>query len=539
MNYRRQQENTHYARYLILAIFILVAAVRIIRLARFDIFYDEAMTVYEAVHWERFFTGRYWFYPPLSGMIHALWIHFFKSLFGIRLLEALFGLAGVAMAGRFANRLFEEKTALATLLIFGLSPFHIYYSREIRCYAIFSFVAILSWDIFLTVLRNPSYRTFIVFTLSTTALFYTNYFSIFIVLSQFTVIWFYHQPVKRKIQLSGCMIGAGILFLPWVSQMLWITDRILIKGQSIVPPTTWKTPFIISRALIAGYAPPEWSGNLFTVLLFAAVIIGFINRHNKQGLMFIGLFLLPFAYCLAVSLLFDFDFVWARYLIFLNFPLFIYAAAGMVSCRLPLRLSFIGIAVLFELYALNYQYRNVFHRISWDFCVRPRKEWYSSAAFIRDHLQPGDAIGHACNSSYYPYWFYNTFRNGVTQGEVLDIDGKHLTHLMELFPLPEQKDDYPDYPVDVDGFIAGAKRLWFVASEWDIDDPKSFDTHFARELKRYLDKRYPVIMYQNFYGAPVILYDLSTPLEGSNGNNAESSTQTDTGTENRAGNRVK
>ncbi|MBN1550067.1 glycosyltransferase family 39 protein [bacterium] len=502
-----------------LFVFVCIAALRSWRLTRLDIFYDEAITVYEAFTWKGFFWGHYWFYPPLHGLLTAIWIKCSTHLLWIRLFSVLAGLGTVIIVYYTAKQLFTRSTAFISLILFGLSPLHVYYSREIRNYALFTLLYSACWYIFITIIDKDTTPKLIGFSLMLIALLYTHYYSGFVIAGLAGTMLMINRSWKWKTRIAVYMILAGTCYLFWVSRMLWFTDRLMNHGTYIAAPVTLKTVYHVLRIIAGGYESPTWLADGLLIVLGGLIGLSVINGKRMPALCFIGMFALPLLICLATGVIMDYNYLWPRYVAFLTVPMCLFAAHGMIFLnRIPRILITVLISGSFLL-SLSFQYRNIFHQLHWGQGVRPKKEWYRSAEYIRHHYQEGDVIGHACLSSTFPYWYYLTVHYGMNHGVLLDIDHLHANYLAKTYGMPEFSYEYLAVPIEIKYLPSQYQRLWFVASEWDIDSPDSFDTQFMHLLTRNLNARFPIIDTLDYYGAPLTLYSLTESVSVSESSN--------------------
>jgi len=76
-------------------------------------------------------------HPPLYYLLLHYWAGLAgASVISFRLLSVLFGVATVALGTALARRIAGDRAAVAAGLLLGLSPFLVYYSHEIRQYAL-------------------------------------------------------------------------------------------------------------------------------------------------------------------------------------------------------------------------------------------------------------------------------------------------------------------------------------------------------------------------------------------------------------------
>ncbi|MDD5519061.1 MAG: glycosyltransferase family 39 protein, partial [Candidatus Omnitrophica bacterium] len=76
------------------------------------------------------------------------------SEFCLRLSSVIFALLGLYMLYRLGSLLYGLGIARVSLFLLVISPFHIYYSQELRSYAAVSFLSLLSFYISLKIIKK-------------------------------------------------------------------------------------------------------------------------------------------------------------------------------------------------------------------------------------------------------------------------------------------------------------------------------------------------------------------------------------------------
>src|SRR3989304_6888944 len=88
-------------------------------------------------------------HPSLWYYILHFWMYFGKNLIILRTLSVLFGILSIPLFYFLGKKFYGEKVGILSALFLSLSPFHIYYSQEIRMYSSGLFLAGLQLWIFL------------------------------------------------------------------------------------------------------------------------------------------------------------------------------------------------------------------------------------------------------------------------------------------------------------------------------------------------------------------------------------------------------
>ena len=229
----------------------LAAALLIAVVFRFlttsDLWLDEALTVNIAK-------------LPLSELTHALrqdgapplyyvllhgWIQVFGSSdVAVRALSGILGLIFIGLsyvAGRrFGTDERERRwSAWAAVLVVASSPYAIRFSTEARMYMLAMVLVLFGYlAVQRMIERGPSLGRFAAVAVTTAALLYTQYWSLFLlaVVGTLMVLRAWRAPELERRQprvVLLAMIVGGLLFLPWVPNFLY---------QLAHTGTPWDTP---------------------------------------------------------------------------------------------------------------------------------------------------------------------------------------------------------------------------------------------------------------------------------------------------------
>jgi uncharacterized membrane protein len=143
----------------LLTITLLALGLRLGRLTFQPLWWDEGTSVYFASQ-------------PLSDLTAAtaadihppfyyLLLHFWMLLCGrgeaaLRLFSVVIGALTIPLLYGVGRRLFDTRTALLAALLLALSPFHVYYSQEVRMYALVTLLGLASVYLMLRLLEEPN-----------------------------------------------------------------------------------------------------------------------------------------------------------------------------------------------------------------------------------------------------------------------------------------------------------------------------------------------------------------------------------------------
>lgn len=250
----------------ILLILLLSFSLRLIKINQ-SFWLDEAAQIIESLRpLNEQFNLAVDFHPPLFHLILHFWLKLGSGEIFVRLLPVILGTGSVYLLYKIAENLFNKKTASLAALFLATSPYHIWYSQEVRPYMLFLFFSLLS-TLFLIK------KKWLYYFVSCTLLFYANYFSVFVLIGQ---IAFYISNRKNKIKPFILSLAISMaLFLPWLPS-LW--QQIIIgKGTafagwtSVVSVTPFKLiPLTLAKFLIG-------KANFDNLWLYSAILLpGFI-----------------------------------------------------------------------------------------------------------------------------------------------------------------------------------------------------------------------------------------------------------------------
>lgn len=231
------------------------------------------------------------FHPPLFYILLHFWLPFAgKSEWLIRLPNIIFGALSIAVLYLLLKAVLSEeknKLALAAAFLLAINPLHIYYSIELRMYALNTLLSILSWLYLAKAIKEKlkKHRHWHIFVLISLANFYTFYGAFFNLAAQWVyVLW---QNRKQLKNFAICNLFLVLLFLPWLPTL---ARQLAGSGY-------------LTRTL------PGWeqlSGNLSVkslALIMAKFTFGRISLANKSAYaLFVAGITLYFFFCSLLAL---------------------------------------------------------------------------------------------------------------------------------------------------------------------------------------------------------------------------------------------
>ncbi|MBX3053707.1 MAG: glycosyltransferase family 39 protein [Caldilineaceae bacterium] len=218
--------------------------------------------------------------PSLERGLEFLYA--WPSLFwGVLLLPLIYALG---------RRFFAGRVAVIALWLAGVSPYHIWYSQEVRMYTLAAFLGLLClWGVVdwwqqsgQQPLARAGQRGLLVYTLAAAAGLYTLYYFAFLLIALNLLVlgWAVRRPAARYQNLTAWLAANFVAFLLW-SPWLPIFWRQMIDPP--VPP--WRGELSIATvageslaSLLVGQSPPlgllwPWAAAAGILLLFLIVTV--------------------------------------------------------------------------------------------------------------------------------------------------------------------------------------------------------------------------------------------------------------------------
>ena len=310
----------------LVVIISLAAVVRIYNLGNKSLWLDEAFSVSSAsgedlLSVTRLVARKNVPHSPLYPWFLHCWMKFMagRSEFLIRFPSALFGILTVSVIYAVATRLFDETTGLLSAMLLAVSPFHAYYSQEVRMYTLLGLATLLSTYCALRYLEHQEARLWIAFVLSSSLSLYVHPYAVFIllflaifVLLLVTTTSQYGGQFKSWLFAGWAVIGS---FVPWLlvrlPQLLSGTARGFISW--IEPPSPQNivdilTGFFVARDVAEGFYP--MAALLLAILAFGGPLSVLASKSHTRcrplatkGLIFVlGYLAVPLVAAYSISI---------------------------------------------------------------------------------------------------------------------------------------------------------------------------------------------------------------------------------------------
>ncbi|MGC9333930.1 MAG: glycosyltransferase family 39 protein [Anaerolineae bacterium] len=231
--------------FILAGIVLLALGLRLARLGFQPLWWDEGWSLYFATTdtvtmFERTAVD---IHPPFYYLLLHAWIQLLgPSTLSVRLLSVLIGTATVPLLFVLGRRMMGPAGGLLAAFLLATSPFHVFYSQEVRMYSLVTllglaaFYSALRWqqsvpraeddrlaaDLVTRPAPAPHHDrwSLVAYILAATMALHTQYYAAFLLLSLNLAVmaqWArQRRPARQLTAWLGAQLAVGLLFLPWV-----------------------------------------------------------------------------------------------------------------------------------------------------------------------------------------------------------------------------------------------------------------------------------------------------------------------------------
>ncbi len=496
----------------LLALLWLGFVLRLYRLGAQSLWYDETVSAFlakQAVPELITHTARD-IHPPFYYVLLHYWANLAgHSEFSLAFLSLLLGVLLIPLTYRLARELINHPAAIWTAMLITISPFHLWYSQEVRMYTLAATLGVLTtyfgWRSLaaMTDSRPHAGRTKILlwagYLISAIAGLYTLYYFAFLLITLNLLFLFYTlRPHLKQRALAALLATNGLLiiaYLPWLpiawrqatnppvppwrnfsgfdfGSILLESWTALSLGQSVTPATVW--PVLLLSLALAGAGwlylrqQPVLPGAPVPPLSTAFFLVA--GTFGPPLLIYLGSFITPLYH--------------VRYVFTYSAPFYILLGAGLAW--LARRFSFwaASAAAIVLLLASLYSIYQLHHS------PRYRADDFRAAVnFIEDRWQPGDVILVNAGYVYTAFDYYNNlpqlerrrlvpYRSPADPNRPLLLQTGTINGRPELGWGDPQADFYPlneaETAAALNQLAVDFARLWLLRAYDTVTDPDSF-----------------------------------------------------------------
>ncbi len=464
--------------YLILLVAVLL---RLYHLGTPSLWFDESVSIStgEFLNFNNMIKNMWEmrFACPLYSTFIYYWKYFGNGEAVLRLSSVIFGIGCVVGIYHLEKAFFDRKTGLICAFLLAISPFHIYYSQELRMYALISFLTILCTYYLFKALgenKNVYWALYIIFN---TLNLYIHYMTSLILLA--LIVFFLGNFQQYKLSLRKWLISNIVIFLsliPWLLIFIARSKRIIEMKDyfwipSWLPSVSLMNVFFTFKNFSIGYNATQTTYLLACGIFFFLFFWGIVKTESKKEL------ILELC-CLFIPILFMFLFskwrVWYidRYVIPSSIFFYLIIAKGLsVLKKKYLILSLIVIAILSS-FALRNYYNNILPG-TWAEHIGipgPKEQHREAADYIAENFQKGDIILYTYRIMMVPLKWYFSLKDsklGLDKQNniVLNFPGESCKHI----PCDYKSDEHFIHDDSKEVSLLGNERVWLIFSDFDFD----------------------------------------------------------------------
>lgn len=504
---------------------------RLYNLNKHDFWYDEALSLVTAryitpqniIKHAKLSSG---WDLPFFAMVYLL-IHVFTDDSFFRFLPLIFGILSIVLIYLIGKRLFDSETGLISAFLLAISPFHVYYSQELRSYSLLALSSLLSAYFFVRILTEKRIFLWVCFIFSNILCLYSHYCAVFFLFSE--NIYFFiseNRPAADgagKKLLFKWIVSQSVILLCYIPLVIFFLINALINFQVLstfnwVPRPSIQMVIQTFNIFNLGYNGTEelyiFGGGIFFPLFFLGVWKAVKEKRNIY-LLLCWLFM-PVIAVILISIIPKQSSIYIhRVFIYILPAYYIIIANGLRSIknfRFFLIVGFFIIALV--IVSLRNYYSDVFPQSGTTYLtgVHIKKEYKLAANYIKNYFQKADIIVHTSRSSVFPFIYYHN--NEMEEKWVAfkqHSEAIWWDSLFKRYPYLSELSLSKSFIVtDIKKVIRNHRRIWLVYSGWDLYDRES------AEIKKWLDRNFRLMKKSNFKGIDIYLYGLKNNSQNKN-----------------------
>jgi len=281
----------------ILPILLLACLLRIAYLDAQSLWWDEAFSFSMSVADLPSLLAnavRYRVHPPLYYLLMHFWLSLGHSEFLLRIFSVFCGTMSVAIMYATTALIGGKRLATLATLLLAVSPFHVWYSQEVRMYSLTALLVLMTSFFFLRLLRQDTLSNWVAYGLCTLLATYSDYLHLFIILAQAMFLIILRKAYLKTLKKwFCCMAIIGGLYLPWVAAIS-ASGGFYHASISWIPPAQITDLFwTIYNFSVGSTSNPGNPLNIIaTLLMISLLAFGLVSlkkkpRDQQQNLGFI------------------------------------------------------------------------------------------------------------------------------------------------------------------------------------------------------------------------------------------------------------
>jgi len=422
-------------------------------------------------------------------------LHFWMSLLGtsevaVRSLSAILGIISIPLIYYVGSQFFNKRVGLIGSFLSAISLYHILYSQEARPYALLLLLSLLSFLLFVQILKQDKKWFYLFYFLTNILLIYTHVFALFTIAAQMLFLFLFWTKYKpQRFKLLSVQMATVLAILPVVSHVFGVATAMVEQGFWIREPSLMSLYgtlgtfaggkhlailIFLCLALIAPLSIRRIEGKLTLTRPLESlkgISWGIRLEALREILLLVIWLFLPLVLAFIISKVITPIYV-HRYLIGASPALYLLVAKGLSN--LKVRSIIYPVILLIVLLALpnlaNYH------------TEYGKSQWRDVAQHVELNAQENDVLVFCANFAQSPFDYY--YKGNLDE-----------------FGISNTVEDTEEIAAFVNEATSGKQRLWLILGHSGSNPP----------IETYLRDRYPedaLVMERNFVKVEVFLFDL-------------------------------
>ncbi|WP_321419160.1 glycosyltransferase family 39 protein [uncultured Methanomethylovorans sp.] len=373
--------------------------------------------------------------------LHMIILHFMdlfsSSEFSLRLPSVIFGTLTIPITYLMGKRLFGKEEGIISAFLLSISMMHLWYSQEARMYAQMVLFASLSLYLFYVAVHDNDKKIWVFYVIFSTLAFYSHYYAVFVFIPEvlFYLLFYVLIPAYKEKSLSlqdisslkGFLLAMLALFISTLPLMVPFIQQAISRTSGTPTWGIGQSASFVPTMLVEFSTRVTLSSVLFILLFIIGLIIAGIRQKEQCAYLAIYIFIpLVASYILAASMPFS-----PRYLLFLLPAYLVFVSRGITgiadrlspskkikvsssnNTRNLILLSFVVLIFILTIPLLSQYYTTA-----------QKEDWRSTAAYLSNLTQEGDAVVPLPNYMRQPlvYYYSNSSDNTIlTTGYTNDV----------------------------------------------------------------------------------------------------------------------
>jgi len=281
-----------------------------------------------------------------------------------------------------ATQLFNKKVGLVSALLIAISPVNILYSQEIRSYVMLTTLTILSFYLFIKILKDPKHTSinYLLLAVLNAISFATHYFGIITIILQNTIFYFFWK--KKKFPLKKWFYAQLPTLLVILAYAKIIISHISILHIGLKPQLVGvlNLPTSLANLGLIAFSIPIIALIMFTLIISfkSKEIITFYKRHNWSLFLLIFTGIFGVIYLIHMKTFIVPSFV-NRYPLFLLPIAYIFFSKMLVDLKKGTRTTILILLILLSAFVLfNY------------YTTETKADWKNASNFLIQNTKEGE-----------------------------------------------------------------------------------------------------------------------------------------------------